>query len=454
MLATHQGRESGSKTLLCDGRGRARRAPSWAIGAAASGIALASTAAGRPALAREWTPAGDAGIFLAAHFGAGRALQWGFGLEARGVFIQEDGACDETPMLVFSGAVARAELIGGWKQVRLTLGPAVGMTNGIFGFGADVTGGVGVPLGSTEGAALVGSLGLDATALVIPNARAAYVLGTQPDLVLGVGARLPPLVIHKACVVGRPVRRGVWRAPVAGGHVRTAGVGHSRGRHAGEPVDHTAERAGRVWLRRASMEWASVPAFCELGEQLRACEAPASLQARARQAAADELRHAVDSARVSVGLSGALGLDLDPPITTNRELAQGREALTRLVVESWHDGCLGEGAAAALANLEADAAGIATITRTQRTIAADEGRHAELAWEVIEWVLGRDPACARPLLEEAAAGALSSRPDGGAGEISGAGLRRFGITDGACIGDTATRVGAESRARLLALLAR
>lgn len=453
------GRKHDIKVVRARGARALRTVGRW--GAAASGIALVSAAGGSPAVARDWRSSADGGVFFAMHVGPRWQIRWGLGLEARGAFVYGDHACGETAMLVFTGAVARAELVG-WQGVRLTVGPAFGMADGYRGLGGDLTGGMFLPLGAARGAGLVGGVGLDGTAAIIPNLRVGYTMGARSDFLVGVGARLPTLVPPngRSCQPGRPVRRDGRRAPVAGAELRVdAGVvvvEHARSTGRPERAD-AEQRASRVWLRRATMEWASVPAFCELSEQLRACGAPAVLQTGAQEAAADELRHAVESSRLSLGLSGGAGIVLDPPLETVRAAAQGREGLARLVVESWKDGCLGEGAAAALATDEADAAGVPNVARAQRSIAADEKRHAELAWQIIAWALRADPAHTRPLLTSVAALEQSARI--GAGAASGAadtfapGLGRYGIADGDRSAETAADVRVQSQARLRALLA-
>jgi hypothetical protein len=61
----------------------------------------------------------------------------------------------------------------------------------------------------------------------------------------------------------------------------------------------------------------------------------------------------------------------------------------RLAVESWLDGCLSEGRAAAQAERAAELATDPQARATMRTIACDELRHAELAWAILAWGLER-----------------------------------------------------------------
>ena len=436
------------KRRASEGREPAETKISRLVAGAASGLTLASGLTfPSAAAARSWEAAGDVGAFAAFHFDAQHRIQFGVGIEVRGVFVERIDDCLVTPQVLFSGAVARAELIG-WKQTRLSLGPVLGSTNGSWGYGLDATGGV--VLGPEGG--WLANVGVDGTALSFPNARLGFAIGR--DATAGAGLRVPALIHRNACVPGRPLRRGDGRAPVSGGRTATL--------IAPQPQEGTAlaqraalqQRAGQEWMRRACTEWASVPAFRELAEQLDAVGAPWALSARARDAAADELRHAVLSAELSGALAGALTVELDPPLATTRRAATGGEALARLAFESWQDGCLGEGAAAALADRESNAAAPGIIARAQRSIAADEARHAELAWDILEWLLRAEPAPARALLERAAGGALASQPAANtSGGADDSGLRRFGLLDVAASASVVSGAAHEARARLMARLA-
>ena len=61
--------------------------------------------------------------------------------------------------------------------------------------------------------------------------------------------------------------------------------------------------------------------------------------------------------------------------------------MARLAAESWFDGCLGEGAAAARAARAARVARDSVAKVAQQRIAKDEARHAELGWNILKWTL-------------------------------------------------------------------
>ena len=62
----------------------------------------------------------------------------------------------------------------------------------------------------------------------------------------------------------------------------------------------------------------------------------------------------------------------------------------RLAAESWVDGCLGEGFASQKAWLGAQNTQYTFAHTTQKTIASDEQKHAQLAWNILSWVLSQD----------------------------------------------------------------
>lgn len=405
-------------------------------GLAASGLTVAMTwHHPTPAYASNWERAWDGGLFLGVQFGNPRRPASAIlGIEARGVLIDNTWTCDGH-MQDYVGAVARAALIG-WKDSRLTLGPVMGTTNGLWGYAGEAT--VGIERGSDPG--FVFQVGGEVNALFLLNARAGYAFGR--DGYAAVGVRVPPLSFGSLCVTGRPLRRHDARAPVAGAQWST--LLRSRA---------SDERAALVWTERACLEWASVPAFCELAEQLAASGAPESLIGRARQAAADELRHAVISAQAVAALASAPVLALDPPTVSDRAVATGRAGLVRLAVESFLDGCLGEATAAVVAASEADLAGNVDLRRTQRTIACDEARHASLAWDIIDWTLAVHPEAAGAALTGLAASSAATATGARTATASqGPTLEGFGILDASRVTILADEQRARARARLTARL--
>lgn len=211
---------------------------------------------------------------------------------------------------------------------------------------------------------------------------------------LGIGGRSPAFFGDGGvqCVVGRPLREGgqPCRGPVA--------VALPDRRRRTPQRSTESHLLGLSRLDDARMEAASVPAFLALADELdalRVWSAPRSLAARARAAARDEVVHAAQCSALASRLLGVEVHALAPPTPARRVDAARPGDLTRVALESWRDGCLGEGAAVLRARAELahtrDAATRATLAR----IIADETRHAELAWDILAWALQSGPAQTR-----------------------------------------------------------
>ncbi len=184
-----------------------------------------------------------------------------------------------------------------------------------------------------------------------------------------------------SCVIGRPltVDQGV----------RVAGL--SNRRWGTSRIEGLPAAPGRAehWLGIARMEHASVASFARFVQELIRFGAPPRLIADAIAAAADEVRHAEQTfaiasayARAPVGPGTLQVDDLEP--TDDPELF-----VTRLIAE----GCVGEtlGVAEALALLDGDLD--PQLRPRIEQIAADETRHAALAWQTLRWFAPRvDPA--------------------------------------------------------------
>lgn len=141
------------------------------------------------------------------------------------------------------------------------------------------------------------------------------------------------------------------------------------------------------WTEIGALEHASVASFARATMQLLALGAPADILADTQAAAADEVRHA----RLAYGLASAYaGRPLGPA-----PLALGDVALeldpAAIVAALVDEGCVGETLGATEAGVIAEAADPA-VAAVGRGLAADEGRHAGLAWRTLQWMLARDPS--------------------------------------------------------------
>jgi hypothetical protein len=190
----------------------------------------------------------------------------------------------------------------------------------------------------------------------------------------------------ETCIAGRPLRTASGLARI---DARAREIDDGS-RKSATPRRDLLERAGRAWERDAQYECASIPAFLQLAAELLANGAPDDLVDRALSAAEDEMRHAVICARMA---SRYLGTRVWPalPATYDEANIEGRATrspdLAQLAIESWLDGCLSEGAAAARAARASHFAVDTAAKNAQARIASDEARHAELGWSILRWAV-------------------------------------------------------------------
>jgi hypothetical protein len=133
----------------------------------------------------------------------------------------------------------------------------------------------------------------------------------------------------------------------------------------------------------AELEAASVHAFERLAAELEAHGAPATLSARARRAARDEIRHA----RVMRSFARRHG---GHPVTPRRAPAPVR-TLEEIARENAVEGCVRETYGAAVATFQAEHAADPELRAAMARIADDETRHAALGWDVAAWA--REQLC-------------------------------------------------------------
>ena len=117
---------------------------------------------------------------------------------------------------------------------------------------------------------------------------------------------------------------------------------------------------------------------------------------RYEEAMVDETVHAIGAGLLAVQALGK-PLHLGPPLTAMPDL---NEDLASIAVDAFWDGCVGEGNAALQAQEQASREEGAAQAYLNG-VAAEEALHAELAWDTVEWILGRKDVAARTLLGEA-----------------------------------------------------
>jgi hypothetical protein len=147
-----------------------------------------------------------------------------------------------------------------------------------------------------------------------------------------------------------------------------------------DPSPSSAPGVGDYLAGCAYLEAASVHAFGRLARELKDLGAPAALVASARAARRDELRHA----RVLTRLARRFGA---VPAALRMNRSRHRRSLLDVATENAIEGCVRETYGAALNLLQARSAHDIGVRRAMRAIAADECRHARLAWAVSAWAL-------------------------------------------------------------------
>jgi hypothetical protein len=138
-----------------------------------------------------------------------------------------------------------------------------------------------------------------------------------------------------------------------------------------------------LWQKDALMEHAAVASFARFSLQLLGLAAPAELVAAAHTAALDEVKHARACFGVASRFAGAArGPGALPELPSDLECD-----LLQALVATIHEGCVGETLSAIVVEERARVAGDEHIKATMLEIAADEVRHAELAWQFVAWAL-------------------------------------------------------------------
>jgi hypothetical protein len=211
------------------------------------------------------------------------------------------------------------------------------------------------------------------------------------------------------CAIGRPLLVG--GQPRTASPVACAEWGADLTPDLGGLDAPTREALARHWLEVAALEHASVASFARFTLELLALGAPAALVAEAQRAGLDEVEHA----RLCYSLAGAYaGQPLGPgplDLTGVTLRADRHEVLRSLVAE----GCVGETLGVAEALAIGDRVTDPALRAAYARIAADEQRHAELAFRTLVWLLhgaGEETArfAARCIEEATAAAARDPEP--------------------------------------------
>jgi len=142
------------------------------------------------------------------------------------------------------------------------------------------------------------------------------------------------------------------------------------------------------------MEHASIAAFARFTLELLALGAPADLIELSNQAVVDETRHA----RLAFGLASTFaGRALAPGALCMDGALASTGRPEDLLRTTFREGCVGETRAALEVARAAAGCAEPELRRTLEGIAEDEGRHAELAWRVVRYLIDAHPEL-RPVL--------------------------------------------------------
>ncbi len=155
--------------------------------------------------------------------------------------------------------------------------------------------------------------------------------------------------------------------------------------------------AAQAWLDDAAMEHASVASFGRVALELLSLGAPPELVEGAHLAALDEIRHA----KTCLSLARACGAaEVEPgPLAA---VPQRSADFARFAADTFIEGCVGETIAALVVTRAAASAEDATVRQALEEIAADEARHAALAWRMVSWAIERGGAPVLAAVLEAA----------------------------------------------------
>jgi len=196
-----------------------------------------------------------------------------------------------------------------------------------------------------------------------------------------------PFLIADEARIAAPIQSAAWRAPAERLDVTRLLM----------PADAAVrERLTTHFTQMGLLEHASVAAFARFTLQLINIGAPAELVELSQQAAVDEIQHA----KLAFALASRYaGRDIGPgalPMAGALD-ATSLEDMLRLTVR---EGCIGETRAALEASRAAELCEDDVVRTVLETIAADEARHAELAWRVVRHMITTEPSLSQVLAEE------------------------------------------------------
>ena len=147
------------------------------------------------------------------------------------------------------------------------------------------------------------------------------------------------------------------------------------------------EEIGHRWLKIAEAEHASVASFARFTLQLLSLGSPSELLVSSQKAEIDEINHA----KYAYTFANAfLGSDYGPGSLDVKGTLDdvSLEYTVRSLIQ---EGCIGETISAIEAHVAAHYSQDSVIKTAMIQIASDETRHAQLAWDALEWIIETFP---------------------------------------------------------------
>jgi hypothetical protein len=301
-----------------------------------------------------WSSATPEGLWNAEELGTTANLLGGGSSYAAGDATVGEG---ETLLVIASDNTLLLRDANGWSSRPLTLdGSAIAFSGGYV----LTSSGAIYDLDGTGSAALVPvDLPFEATALY-GDGSGIVLVGRE-----GGAAR----IYFQPCIGGRPF-------VIAGERVRASVAGE-------------CEAADPRWLAAARDEHASIASFAVHVAELASLGAPPQLLADAFAALRDEVDHATRCLALAQRQGARAPLQLGPLAISPASLARCGDA-REIALALLEQGCVNETLAACEAAVEA-ASETGEAARVLADIAADERRHAALAWRTLAWLVREHP---------------------------------------------------------------
>jgi hypothetical protein len=175
--------------------------------------------------------------------------------------------------------------------------------------------------------------------------------------------------------------------------------------------DQDQDEVGLLFGQLAQLERVAVNAFEVIAAELEALGAPADLIARAQEAARDEEEHTL----LMRALALKYGVTPGEPVVEDRPL----RGLWAFALDNATEGCVRETFGVAFARYQEATAQDPEVAAVAAQVAEDEGRHAQLSWDIGAWCEGQLDATQRAMLKQAQREAVESlRADAANGRYS------------------------------------